>query len=162
MSTVERTFGDVATDLPPIMVRSVGGGLVVTVHTELDRDTTATLAELLCAGVQADTVVVLDLAHDDHATTVPPVTARPSARPSPSDDGAALAITAIGPGVLQLRRPAACWTIDVSGRRLCRSTSPLHPRFVPAEHWTAISRLCISPTGVMAVSSCGGLVLASG
>ena len=159
MSQVDQASGGVSTDLPPITVRSVADGLVVTVHAQLDRDTTSTLADVLRVGVEAGTAIVLDLIDDGREVAAPSPAGLRSPRPV---DGAALAITDIGPGVLQLVRPASCWTVDVSARRLCRSNAPLQPHFVPPEHWTPISRLWISSTGVTAVSVCGTLLLSSG
>ena len=158
MSEVDQASGGVSTDLPPITVRSVADGLVVTVHAELDRDTTSTLADVLRVGVEAGTAIVLDLVDDGRVLAAP---SPACLRSLPQVDGAALAITDVGPGVLQFVRPASCWTVDVSAGLLCRSTAPLQPHFVPAEHWTAIGRLWILSGGITAVSACGTHLLSS-
>ena len=160
------------TDGPPIAVRSAADHLVIEVRGHLDRCGTDALAAVLTASLVAATPIRLDLSDPwsspspERTSPAAPAADRAASTPrseahsahQPSFDGAHGPPTAIlvgGPGLLHLVRPGSCWTLDVAGRRLCRSAARLHPRFVPAEHWTSVSQLWLSGPTLTAVSTCG-------
>jgi hypothetical protein len=138
---------------PPITVHMDSDQVVIWPDGDLDTDATEALTDAVNAAVSAGSVVVVDLDRSSPVTAMTDGEPSGAARPTASDTNLLPAAVAAGPGHIRLASAASCWTVDLGSRRLCRSHAPVDYRFVPADSWTAVRKLWISPSGLSALTS---------
>ena len=144
---------------PRVVVAMGGQNLVVRIDPSIDRDDTGCLVDLINAAGETGTVVVVDphpipcddlfagASLPDHETVCPEhVGCRP------------VAATVVGTGVIRLRADSAWWMLDVATGRLCRTSHRVDPCFVPADRWTDVVAVVVTPTRLRALTTDGMVI----
>ena len=147
-------------DAGPRLVIGMGGpNLVVRIDGSIDRDDTDCLVDVINAAGETDTVVVVDpspircdelFAGDVMPTHAGACAGHLDCRP--------VRATVVGNGVIRLRAESAWWMIDVARGRLCRTSRPVEPCFVPVDQWTDVVAVVVAPTRLRALTV-DGLVI---
>jgi hypothetical protein len=144
---------------PRVVIAMGGSNLVVRTDPSIDRDDTGTLVDVINAAGETGTVVVVDphpVPCDDlFAGSVVPAhemicAEHADCRPAPA--------TVAGSGVVRLRADAAWWLLDVAAGRLCRTSRRVDPCFVPADQWTDVVAVVITPTRLRALTTDGMII----
>jgi hypothetical protein len=130
--------------------------VVVRPHGELDRAATETLVGVVGAATSCGSVVALTL---DEAMPAP----SPVAVDQPRGDGGTTAVVeVVGAGRVRFSAGGIDWTVDLPGRRFCRTEGRVDWRFVGPAGWTPISGLWAGPARIAVLTDDGVVSLDAG
>jgi hypothetical protein len=149
---------------PTISIAMEGDLIVMRPHGYLDLESTRTLVSAVDAAAGAATTVVIDL-DGTYRETGGHEPAHPTHAHAPGSAGvasiAAHTIDVVAPGCVRLSAPDNHWTIDLAGRRFCRSAAPVDRRFVGPDDWIAIRTIWATEVGVSVLTSGDAIISTS-
>lgn len=133
---------------PPIRISMNGDHLVIRPEGRLDHDAAQALIGAVDAAVFTGSTVLVDLDEQDRSPATGEVSAPRHPRP-------ATGVVAAMPGCMRFGGAGSWWTIDVAARRVCRSATPIDPRFVAADLWIGVRRLWVSTASLTVLTTAG-------
>lgn len=140
-----------------ITVSMSGALVVVRPRGYCDDVATGSLVAAVAAAVRSGASVLVDLAgatvgNPGGGTEVEAAANHAGAAPVDGGDRGAT-VAAVAPGYVRLTSGTGFWTVDLRRHRLCRSATPVDPRFVTGAGWTGLRALWATPTVVSALTA---------
>ena len=142
---------------PTVMISMLDDHLVICAPTDLDLEMTEVLVVAAASAVATGSTLMIDLDPDTASDEL--IARRPLSNVTTTcitADGGPVSV--LGAGYVRLTTCDACWTIDLSRGRLCRSDDAIDPHFVGPDNWTPIQALWVAPTHVTALTNDGKYV----
>jgi aromatic ring-opening dioxygenase LigB subunit len=142
-------------DEPRVVIEVSGANVVIRPSTDVDRNYTMSLADVIDAASATDTCVVIDpepIRCDDsfaaYEAYEPTVADRTSAQPRTCRAFGAEVVLA---GVVRLHAEGTVWLIDVSKARFCQLDAHVDLRFLGDDAWKPIVAVCVTPSRLIAL-----------
>ena len=148
---------DTGADGPPLIVSMIDDIVVVDTPLRLDLESTEALVSTVAAATTCGQTVMLDL--DPSGRCSP--TAWPHAtnsRDGATESGDEHSMSVLAAGRIEITTPDEVWTVDLTGRRLCRTHRRVDHRFVDRSHWSDIRSLWATSTRVTVLMDDGRYV----
>ena len=138
---------------PTVMISMLNDHLVIRAPTDLDLEMTEVLLVAAASAVAAGSTAMVDLDPDTASDEL--LARRPQRHVTTCVTGNGGPVSVLGAGYVRLTTYDACWTIDLSRGRLCRSDDAIDPHFVGPDDWIPIQALWVAPTNVTALTNDG-------
>jgi hypothetical protein len=141
---------------PALSISMLDDLVVIRPRRRLDRCGTETLVMAVAGATEAGATVLVDLGPGEGERTIRPLGPLGTGM-APCPESHAVVPAA---GYVRLGFNGQCWTLDLPGRRFCRSTAPVLPSFVEPAHWTPITSILVTDDHTAVLRTDGTMVSA--